>query len=647
MCGIAGFFQSSSTTDDARAIIKRMTDAIKHRGPDSEGFWIGQEENNRIVLGHRRLAIQDLSPAGHQPMLSVSKRFTLIFNGEIYNHLDLREELHSIYAVKGLEWSGHSDTETLLACFENWGIEKTIKKTKGMFAFAVYDAVNNTLVLGRDRLGEKPLYYGWQGDSFIFASELKAIKEHPAFLNKIDRTALTLYLRYSYLPGEYCIYQGIRKLRAGCLLTFSLTNKKHAIQSFWSLNENIAAAKEKPFIGDADDAVNELEKRLSASVRNQMMSDVPLGAFLSGGIDSSTVVALMQAQSDKPINTFSIGFDIEGFNEAEHAKAVAEQLGTNHKELYVTSEMALDVIPKLPQLFDEPFADPSQIPTYLVAEMAKQHVTVALSGDAGDELFCGYNRYIATEKVWSKLSKVPLILRLLLAKSLVFLPVSSWDKLFSVIPLAKDWANIGNKLHKAATVLGAKNLDDLYLGLVSQWTNPLDVVVNGTDVALDGNELGWLNLCDVETMMGKDAQGYLTDDILVKVDRSAMGVSLEGRVPMLDHELVEFAWSLPLNFKLKGGVAKWPLKQLLYKYVPKQLIERPKVGFAIPLDEWLRGPLLEWANKLLDEELIKEQGFFNSGPIREKWLEHRSGKRNWSNQLWSILMFQSWYEHNK
>ena len=464
MCGIAGFYSAGC---NSKNIITAMTDVLIHRGPDDSGIWC--DSNSKISFGHRRLAVQDLSEAGRQPMISENKRFAFVFNGEIYNHLDLRAQLELV--GKNM-WRGHSDTETLLAGFEYWGIEATIKKTKGMFAFAVYDSHENTLTLGRDRLGEKPLYYGWQGNSFIFSSELKPFKAHPDFLNRVDRQALTQYLRYNCVPGVACIYKGISKLAPGSILTFSLSDKKYSITTYWSLLDVIRSAKAQPYEGDENDAVDELELRLKESIRDQMLSDVPLGAFLSGGIDSSIIVALMQAQSGKPIKTFSIGFDKDGFNEAEHAKAVAEHLGTHHTELYVTADMALGVIPKLPHLYDEPFADSSQIPTYLVAEMAREYVTVALSGDAGDELFCGYNRYLATERIWSKLKFMPLSLRRLLAFSLTLLPEAIWDNIFSKLPIGDGWAHVGQKLYKAAIALRAKNLDGLYRSLVSHWQNP-------------------------------------------------------------------------------------------------------------------------------------------------------------------------------
>ncbi len=637
MCGLVGSYKSCQDEASLKKTIKSMIASLHHRGPDDNGYWL--ESNLGLGLGHTRLAIQDLSAAGRQPMTSHSGRFKMVFNGEIYNHFDLRDLLRD---ENFNSWIGYSDTETLLAGFEHWGIKETIIKSKGMFAFAIYDSKLNTLTLGRDRMGEKPLYYGWQGDSFVFASELKALKVHPDFLNIVNRKALTDYLKYSYVPGIQCIFDGIKKLEPGSLLNLSLEDQNLKIENYWDLTAVISESKNLEYDGNIEDALNTLEMHLSKSIKKQMLSDVPLGAFLSGGVDSSTVVSLMQSQSDKPINTFSIGFDIKGFNEAEHAKSVASHLGTNHKELYVTSEMALDVVQKLPSLYDEPFADSSQIPTYLVSKMASKYVTVALSGDAGDELFCGYNRYLATRKLWPVIKFFPLKIRKVLAYFLILIPESAWNKIFYVLPFGKNWAHIGQKIHKGASVLKAKNLNDLYTLLISQWDKPEQIVLGGINQDTEKIDQNKLQLCDVEYMMAKDISGYLCDDILVKVDRAAMGNSLETRVPMLDHDLVSYAWSLPLSLKLKDGVSKWPLRQILYRYVPKSLIDRPKVGFAVPLDEWLRGPLLNWANELLNPELINSQGFFNNRLIQEKWEQHKNGKYNFSNQLWSILIFQAW-----
>lgn len=642
MCGLSGFIQPKLDKNSALRIIKTMTDAIQHRGPDDEGYWL--HPNNGLVFGHRRLAIQDLSAAGHQPMFSASKRFTIIFNGEIYNHFELRAllEIENTY-----HWQGHSDTETLLAGFEHWGIEETIIKAEGMFAFAVFDEHKNTLTLGRDRLGEKPLYYGWQGESFMFASTLSPFKVHPHFLNKIDKNVLALYFRYACVPGEHCIFEGIKKLAAGSLLTMSMLDKKISIKKYWSLTQVISKAKAQVFSGSDEDAVEKLSELLSRSVKQQMLSDLPLGAFLSGGVDSSTVVALMQAQSSVPINTFSIGFAEDTFDEAKYAKQVAQHLGTNHTELYLSAEDILKTIPLLPTIYDEPFADSSQIPTFLVSKMTKQKVSVALSGDGGDELFAGYNRYLATDRLWSILKKIPLVLRKLLAKFLILLPEAAWDKIASFLFLSKKFSHIGFKLHKAATVLTAKTSAELYLKLISQWQEAEDLIrFDKAECAINTEDNPFMaqNLSDVEWMMASDTLGYLADDILVKVDRAAMAVSLETRVPMLNPDLVAFAWSLPMSVKIKNGVTKWPLKELLYRYVPKHLVDRPKSGFAVPLDEWLRGPLKNWAEKLLDETRITQQGFLKSEMIQTLWHEHLSGKRNRANQLWCVLMFQAWLE---
>lgn len=647
MCGIAGFLASENSIQhfDAKRVLHQMADAIAHRGPDSDGYWV--DHSAGIGLAHRRLAIVDLSPAGAQPMASDSGRYVLAFNGEVYNHLFLRNVLQSEGRVVSA-WRGHSDTETLLAGFEAWGIEATLNKCIGMFAFALWDKHNRTLTLARDRLGEKPLYYGWQGqgmqEAFLFGSELSALRCHPAFAGDINRDALALYMRHNCIGAVQSIYSGIKKLAPGHMLTVSFAASEPVVRTWWSGAAVALQGVAQPFMGSPDDAVEALDILLRDAVGQQMMADVPLGAFLSGGIDSSTVVALMQAQSSRPVQTFSIGFHEEGYNEAEHAKAVAKHLGTDHTELYVTPEQALAVIPKLPSLYSEPFADSSQIPTFLVSQLARQHVTVSLSGDAGDELFCGYNRYQMTAGLWGKLSRVPRPLRQLAAGLITSVPPAAWDKLGAVLPLSR----VGDKLHKGAAVLGSRSVADLYRGLVSHWAEPASIVLGAKEPAsvLNGAELSLQGLNDVERMMALDMLSYLPDDILAKVDRAAMGVSLETRVPFLDHRVVEFAWSLPLSYKLRDGVTKWPLRQVLYRYVPRELIERPKMGFGVPIDHWLRGPLRHWAEALLSESRLRQEGFFDPAPIRRKWTEHLSGQRNWQYLLWDVLMFQAWLEEN-
>jgi asparagine synthase (glutamine-hydrolysing) len=641
MCGFAGFLGGDNSKPVAMKLLQSMTDTIIHRGPDDGGEWFDEEK--QIGLGHRRLSIVDLSIAGHQPMASYSGRFIIAFNGEIYNHLELRELLNNKIDN---QWNGHSDTETLLAGFEVWGIEETIKKSIGMFAFSVWDKSKQTLILGRDRLGEKPLYYGWQNGILLFGSELKALRSHPDFENEINRDALTLYLRHFYIPAPYSIYKNIYKLLPGQLLEVNPLNKNMNFIEYWSFNEVVNDKGERQFKGDAEQAVLGLESVLKASIKQQMIADVPLGAFLSGGVDSSTVVALMQSLSDKPVRTFSIGFNEDGYNEAIHAKDVAEHLGTDHTELYVTPEEAMDVIYKLPQLYDEPFADSSQIPTYLVSKMAKEYVTVSLSGDAGDELYCGYSRYTLSQELWKKLSKIPHPIRLLSANFIKLMPIKFWNVLNGFLPPRFKKDNLGDKLYKAARLIETKEFEDLYRGMISVWEDPEEIVIDAKEqLNVTKDKLQKTNIDNViEEMMGIDTLSYLPDDILAKVDRSGMGVSLESRIPFLNHKVVEFAWTLPLKYKMHLGVTKWCLKEVLYRYVPKPLIDRPKMGFGVPIGTWLRGPLKEWAEALIDGNRLREEGFFNPEQIRIKWEEHQSGKRNWQHQLWTILMFQMWYE---
>ena len=655
MCGIAGFITAGSHSSgmELEQFLAAMSDAIIHRGPDDGGSWSNADAG--VWLGHRRLAIVDLSPAGRQPMQSASGRYMIAFNGEIYNHLLLRQALEASEQVPN--WHGHSDTETLLMGFDVWGIQGTVERAIGMFAFAVWDSQKSTLTLGRDRLGEKPLYYGWQGQGsaavFLFGSELKALKEHPAFENNINRGALSLQLRHNYIPAPYSIYEGIAKLLPGSLLSVSLQQREPEVWTYWSGAEVAESGAANAFLGNDEQAIDEMETLLKDAVRKQMAADVPLGAFLSGGVDSSAIVALMQAQSSRPVKTFTIGFNEEGYNEAVHAKAVASHLGTDHTELYVTAEQVRAVIPLLATLYDEPFSDSSQIPTFLVSQLARKHVTVSLSGDAGDELFCGYNRYQMTANLWRKLETLPMPLRKLAARGVTSISPQSWNRLASaltwLLPRSAKLANLGDKLHKGAGVLSSQSAEALYLGLVSHWYDPASVVIDGYEppTLLTGNVPALGGLDDVQRMMALDMLTYLPDDILTKVDRAAMGVSLETRVPFLDHRVVEFAWSLPQSMKLRDGQTKWALRQVLYRHVPKALIERPKMGFGVPIDSWLRGPLREWAEDLLNEARLKREGFFKPAAIRRKWAEHLSGERNWQYHLWDVLMFQAWLEKNK
>lgn len=632
-----------------------MGGSLQHRGPDSDGVWM--DPSGRLMLVHRRLAIIDPSDAGHQPMASASKRWLISFNGEIYNHLTLREELGN-FAVN---WAGNSDTETLLASIEIWGLEATLRRCVGMFAFALWDSESQKLTLARDRLGEKPLFYGWAGNgeqrAFVFASELKAIQAYPGFNAAVSRAALSQYLRFTYIPAPLSIYEGVFKLEPGCMLTVRGAPPKVAptgpitvgqryetleIRRWWSLEDVVTSGQGKQHTSEYD-AIDELESTLSKAVEGQSLADVPLGAFLSGGVDSSTIVALMQSQSSQQVKTFTIGFDEAGFDESPHARTVADHLGTDHHEMRVSSKMAQDVIPSLPRMYDEPFSDSSQIPTHLVCKAARQKVTVALSGDGGDELFGGYNRYFFGSRIWSKFSWIPLPARQLMAKAICAVPANRCD----YIGRATGITRFSDKVHKLGSRLGSvRDMDDLYWSLVSEW-DPASVVKGVDHVSpspWQSNNALPGGLDPVERMMFCDAVTYLPDDILCKVDRAAMASSLETRVPFLDHRVVELAWRLPLNMKIRGNTGKWALRQVLYKHVPKELIERPKAGFAIPIGQWLRGPLRDWAECLLAETRLRQEGYFQPEPIRKAWAEHLSGRRDNASKIWTILMFQAWLE---
>jgi asparagine synthase (glutamine-hydrolysing) len=650
MCGIAGIFRPGG--GDAALLAgyaTRMAETLAHRGPDASGVWTNAAAG--VAFGHRRLSILDLSEAGAQPMRSACGRFAVTFNGEIYNHLDIRRELEASAASPN--WRGHSDTETLLYAVKQWGVAAALQRFVGMFAFALWDEQDRTLTLCRDRFGEKPLFYGWCGGDLLFASELKALAAHPNFSPSLDRAALTAFMRYSYVPAPFSIWTGIRKLPSASVVTFAAEVRPGSMPaplSYWSLREQVVAARDR-HVADDTEAAEELQRLLSVAVRRQCLSDVPLGAFLSGGIDSSTIVALMQAQSSQPVRTFTIGFREGAFDEAADARKVAAHLGTAHTELYVDPQTAMDVVPLLPRMYDEPFADSSQIPTHLVSALARRHVTVALSGDGGDELFAGYNRHVWGGKLDARFGKIPAPLRRLAGRALDAVspgPIDALSRLLHpILPSHLNVRRAGDQAAKLARIAGATSFDQMYRMLCSIDDDPSQTILGGEEQA------GWSTremnevvtpLDPLDRMTLADSLSYLTDDILQKVDRAAMAVSLETRVPFLDKEVAEFAARIPPRMKVRAGQGKWLVRQVLYRHVPAALVERPKTGFSIPLDGWLRGPLRSWANDLLSPARLQSQGLFNVALVGRRVSEHMSGRRNHGHWLWNVLMFQAWHD---
>ncbi|HEV2625188.1 MAG TPA: asparagine synthase (glutamine-hydrolyzing) [Xanthobacteraceae bacterium] len=640
MCGIAGFLTGASGgfASQLAEVSSAMDVCLQHRGPDDHGVWIDEESG--VALVHRRLSILDLSPAGHQPMISADGRFMIIYNGEIYSHQPIAAEL----AARGHKFHGHSDTEVIVNSFAVNGIEATLKRMIGMFAIALWDRRDRTLTLIRDRLGIKPLYWAKFGKLFLFGSELKALRAHPGWTAQIDRNAVAAFMRHNYIPAPHTVYQGVYKLEPGTTLTLPWQGEPQ-ISRFWNARTIAHDGALSPLDGSDAELTEQLETLLQDAVARRMIADVPLGAFLSGGVDSSTVVALMQQAGLGKVRTFSIGFDIPGYNEAPYAAAVANHLRTDHTELTVTSGQALDLIPRLPDIYDEPFADSSQIPTYLVSAMTRKHVTVALSGDGGDELFGGYNRYQLTERFWQALSLMPRAMRNAAAAALTTVRPDRWTSLAAVLPARLRPPQTGDKLHKMAAVLKLDNFDALYRRLVSHW-EPSEValcaqeppsIINDEKIAQEfPDPLARMQFLDLVT--------YLPDDILTKVDRASMAVALEARVPLLDHRVVEFSWRLPRKAKIRNRTTKWILRQVLYRHVPPTLIERPKMGFGIPLGEWLRGPLRDWAETLLNENRLRDAALLDPKVVRRFWQEHLDGSRNWQYLLWDVLMLEAWRE---
>jgi asparagine synthase (glutamine-hydrolysing) len=640
MCGIAGFLSGASTglAGELADVSSAMNAALQHRGPDDQGVWIDEESG--IALAHRRLSILDLTSAGRQPMVSADGRFVIIYNGEVYSHQPIAAEL----AARGHHFQGHSDTEVILNSFAENGIEPTLKRMIGMFAIALWDRRERSLILIRDRLGIKPLYWAKFGKLFLFGSELKALRAHPGWNAEIDRNAVAAFMRHNYIPAPHTIYRGVCKLEPGSILTLPWKGEPQ-ISRFWNARAVAHGGILNPLEGSDAELTQQLETLLQDAVARRMIADVPLGVFLSGGVDSSTVVALMQQAHLGRVRTFSIGFDIAGYNEAPYAAAVATHLGTDHTELTVTSSQALDLIPRLPEIYDEPFADSSQIPTFLVSAMTRKHVTVALSGDGGDELFAGYNRYQLTERFWQVLSLIPRSMRNAAGSALTMVRPDLWNSIASVLPTRLRPPQSGDKLHKLARVLRLEGPDALYRRLVSHW-EPSEIMLQAQEPRsiLDDKKISQDFPDLLARMQFLDLVTYLPDDILTKVDRASMAVALEARVPLLDHRVVEFAWRLPRNVKVRNHTTKWILRQVLYRHVPRTLIERPKMGFGIPLGEWLRGPLRDWAESLLSENRLRDGGLFDPNFVRQFWHEHLDGSRNWQYLLWDVLMLEAWRE---
>lgn len=650
MCGIAGFYTPEPSRDAALAL-RRMNDTVAHRGPDAQGEWF--DAGSGVGLAHRRLAIVDLTEEGRQPMRSASGRYILTFNGEIYNFLRIRADLHGL----GHQFRGHSDTEVMLAAFEQWGLEESLRRFVGMFAFALWDSAQRNLTLARDRLGKKPLYYSLTNGRLIFGSELKALRAFPGFNADIDRQALTLFLRHSYIPAPRTVYEGVSKLEPACFVRF--TAWRHSVvelerRCYWNAAEVQAEASSHAPSLSAGAMDNELAELLKDAVKLRMIADVPLGAFLSGGIDSSLIVALMQEISSRPVRTFTIGFNEDEYNEAQYAKAVAQHLGTDHTEVYLTPGDAMAVIPRLPLMYDEPFADSSQIPTALVCAVARQHVTVALSGDGGDEGFGGYSRYVQARNVWGRLSRVPPWILRAMGSGIQHVPLPVWDGVARLLrPVASGKLRapgFGYRMLRLADRLGCATPQQLYRHLLSYWTAPGTMVAGAQEPrTLLAEAAGKSDLDQfTDQMMLLDTLTYLPDDILVKVDRASMAVALEVRCPLLDHRVLEFAWRLPLALKLQGERGKLVLRRLLSRYVPERLFERPKAGFGVPIYRWLRGPLRDWAENLLDERRLDREGYLDPIPIRNVWRSLLAGQSAWpfgGDLLWSVLMFQAWLEH--
>ncbi len=646
MCGFAGIFSKKEALgDEYKQVLDNVANAILHRGPDDSGTWI--DDSTKIGLVHRRLSIQDLSPLGAQPMVSQSGRYIIVFNGEIYNFKELRNRLQ----VKGIKFSGHSDTETMLASFEDCGIEESLQKFSGMFAFAVFDRETQELTLARDRMGEKPLYYGWVNGYLIFASELKALRTFPFWQGDIDRDALTLLLRHSFIPAPHSIYKGIKKLPPATRICINLKNilpgQMPEPEYYWSLNSYFEQ-EEGPLISMRK-ATDKLDTLLCEVISEQMISDVPLGAFLSGGIDSSVVTAIMQRVSSSPIKSFSIGFEEKKYNEAEYAKAVAKHLGTEHTELYITARDSLNIVPLLPEIYDEPFADSSQIPTFLVAEMTKKHVTVALSGDGGDELFCGYSRYFSCEESWEKNNRS----RTKLANKLFSMAAKKsplWlAKLIKLsVPSQRHLsvAEIVQKITRRQRLLSTTEFNEFYRQTISYWSQPESLVKGAVEPIYSMRKQPPENVGGdvLKKMMWQDINCYLPDGILVKVDRAAMSCSLETRVPLLDRRIVEFSLGLPVAMNCSSQQGKQVLRNVLYRYVPRRLIEREKSGFGAPIGQWLRGELKEWADQLLNHSRLTSEGIWNPEQITRKWTDHIAERGDHAFELWTVLMFQAWYE---